>query len=139
MTAVQHWNPYIFELMTYLFDDFFIAVMGDAGKLYVSGDIIPVYREILPLATIITPNHFEVERVDVLAPTFGQTTETLLQGAHKRPDTLRGIFTGSPTCASSGIQGSACCHFFYPPQWDLRHISSLLVASKAGGKEPLYG
>jgi pyridoxine kinase len=37
------------------------AVMGDAGRLYVAADVIPVYREMLPLATIITPNWFEVE------------------------------------------------------------------------------
>lgn len=37
------------------------AVMGDAGRLYVAADVIPVYREMLPLATIITPNWFEAE------------------------------------------------------------------------------
>ncbi|ORY32844.1 bud site selection-related protein [Naematelia encephala] len=36
-------------------------VMGDGGKLYVAEDVIPVYRSMLSLATIITPNHFEVE------------------------------------------------------------------------------
>jgi len=35
--------------------------MGDAGRLYVAPDVIPVYRRMLPLATIITPNWFEVE------------------------------------------------------------------------------
>jgi len=35
--------------------------MGDAGQLYVTPDVIPVYREMLPLATIIAPNWFEVE------------------------------------------------------------------------------
>jgi len=35
--------------------------MGDAGHLYVAPDVIPVYRKMLPLATIITPNWFEVE------------------------------------------------------------------------------
>ncbi len=39
------------------------AVMGDAGRLYVAPDVIPVYRTMLPLATIITPNWFEVEYV----------------------------------------------------------------------------
>jgi len=39
------------------------AVMGDAGRLYVSPDVVPVYRQMLPLATIITPNWFEVECV----------------------------------------------------------------------------
>ncbi|KAF8595137.1 Ribokinase-like protein [Ceratobasidium sp. AG-I] len=37
-------------------------VMGDDGKLYVAEDVLPIYRDrLLPLATIITPNWFEVE------------------------------------------------------------------------------
>ena len=43
--------------------------MGDAGHLYVAPDVIPVYRMMLPLATIITPNWFEVECVSLL-PSF---------------------------------------------------------------------
>lgn len=43
--------------LIYLLD----TVLGDAGKLYVAADVIPVYRKMLPLATIITPNWFEVE------------------------------------------------------------------------------
>ncbi|KAF8634617.1 hypothetical protein AX15_000822 [Amanita polypyramis BW_CC] len=43
--------------LVYLLD----PVMGDAGSLYVAPDVIPVYRSMLPLATIITPNWFEVE------------------------------------------------------------------------------
>ncbi|KAF5338054.1 hypothetical protein D9758_014259 [Tetrapyrgos nigripes] len=36
-------------------------VMGDSGRLYVAPDVIPVYRRLLPLSTIISPNWFEVE------------------------------------------------------------------------------
>ncbi|KAF8972731.1 bud site selection protein 16 [Flammula alnicola] len=43
--------------LVYLLD----PVMGDAGRLYVAPNVIPVYREMLPLATIITPNWYEVE------------------------------------------------------------------------------
>jgi len=46
-------NPHLI----YLLD----PVMGDAGSLYVASDVIPVYRSMLPLASIITPNWFEVE------------------------------------------------------------------------------
>ncbi|KAJ8974423.1 hypothetical protein NQ317_002451 [Molorchus minor] len=36
--------------------------MGDNGKLYVNEGLVPIYRqEIIPLATIITPNLFEAE------------------------------------------------------------------------------
>lgn len=42
----------------------FSAVMGDVGRgLYVSQEVIPVYKSMLRLATIITPNQFEVESV----------------------------------------------------------------------------
>lgn len=38
------------------------AVMGDVGRgLYVSPDVVPVYRRMLRLADIATPNQFEVE------------------------------------------------------------------------------
>ncbi|KIP04909.1 hypothetical protein PHLGIDRAFT_108903 [Phlebiopsis gigantea 11061_1 CR5-6] len=43
--------------LIYLLD----PVLGDSGKLYVSPDVIPIYRAMLPLSTIITPNWFEVE------------------------------------------------------------------------------
>lgn len=39
----------------------FSAVMGDHGILYVAESVIPIYRSLLPLATIITPNQFEAE------------------------------------------------------------------------------
>ena len=37
------------------------AVLGDSGKLYVSSEVVPIYRSLLPQATIITPNWFDVE------------------------------------------------------------------------------
>jgi pyridoxine kinase len=38
--------------------------MGDVGKgLYVSEDVVPVYKDMLRLSTIITPNQFETESV----------------------------------------------------------------------------
>jgi len=36
--------------------------MGDDGRMYVSDDVVPIYRDILlPLATIITPNWYETQ------------------------------------------------------------------------------
>ncbi|KZV72189.1 Ribokinase-like protein [Peniophora sp. CONT] len=43
--------------LLYLLD----PVIGDAGRLYVAADVIPVYRSMLPRASIITPNWFEAE------------------------------------------------------------------------------
>ncbi|KAN0126057.1 Ribokinase-like protein [Lactarius tabidus] len=45
--------------IVYLLD----PVIGDAGRLYVSPDVIPIYRSLLPQATIITPNWFEAEMI----------------------------------------------------------------------------
>ncbi|KAH8924923.1 Bud site selection protein 16, partial [Atractiella rhizophila] len=36
-------------------------VMGDDGRIYVSPEVIPIYKSLLPLATITTPNYFEAE------------------------------------------------------------------------------
>jgi pyridoxine kinase len=36
--------------------------MGDAGVLYVSKEVMPIYRDVLfPIADVITPNQFEAE------------------------------------------------------------------------------
>ncbi|PIL30403.1 hypothetical protein GSI_07589 [Ganoderma sinense ZZ0214-1] len=43
--------------LIYLLD----PVLGDSGRLYVSPEVVPIYRNALRLATIITPNWFEVE------------------------------------------------------------------------------
>ncbi|XP_014238929.1 pyridoxal kinase [Trichogramma pretiosum] len=44
--------------LTYVCD----PVMGDNGKMYVPEELIEIYKkEIVPLADILTPNHFEVE------------------------------------------------------------------------------
>ncbi|KAI9453399.1 Ribokinase-like protein [Lactarius psammicola] len=55
VTKLLRDNPQII----YLLD----PVMGDAGRLYVSPDVIPIYRSLLPKATIITPNWFEAETI----------------------------------------------------------------------------
>jgi len=36
-------------------------VMGDNGAFYVPESCLPVYRDIIPLATVITPNQFELQ------------------------------------------------------------------------------
>lgn len=36
-------------------------VMGDHGKLYVSQDVVPAYKSLLPNADLILPNQFEAE------------------------------------------------------------------------------
>ena len=36
-------------------------VMGDQGRLYVSEEVVPVYRNLLREADLILPNQFEAE------------------------------------------------------------------------------
>ncbi|KAK5646487.1 hypothetical protein RI129_004951 [Pyrocoelia pectoralis] len=36
-------------------------VMGDNGKMYVRSELLPIYKELVAIADIITPNQFEVE------------------------------------------------------------------------------
>jgi pyridoxine kinase len=39
-------------------------VLGDAGKFYAPPELVPLYRDrVIPLADIVTPNHFEVEQL----------------------------------------------------------------------------
>ena len=35
--------------------------MGDQGRLYVSEDVVPAYKQIIRDADLILPNQFEVE------------------------------------------------------------------------------
>ena len=38
--------------------------MGDDGKLYLPAEMVPLYRSnVVPLATVITPNQFEAEQL----------------------------------------------------------------------------
>ncbi|XP_064473324.1 pyridoxal kinase-like [Ornithodoros turicata] len=58
VTELKQNNP---NLM-YLCD----PVMGDDGRLYVPASLVPIYRDqLLPLADVITPNHFELEQLSV--------------------------------------------------------------------------
>ena len=44
-------------------------VLGDHGKLYVPAELVAVYvAEVLPAATVLTPNQFEAETLTGLGP-----------------------------------------------------------------------
>ncbi|KIR80909.1 pyridoxal kinase [Cryptococcus gattii E566] len=65
--------------LIYLLD----PVMGDIGTgLYVSRDVVPIYREMLNMATIITPNQFEVELLSGIAITSLETLQKALKKLH---------------------------------------------------------
>ncbi|KAJ3970185.1 Ribokinase-like protein [Lentinula raphanica] len=65
--------------LIYLLD----PVMGDAGRLYVAPDVVPVYRRLLPFSTIITPNWFEVETLTEIPLTDMPSLRRALSRLHK--------------------------------------------------------
>ena len=50
-------------------------VLGDHGKLYVPEALVDIYRkEVMPLATLLTPNQFECEYVPRVASVCQHST-----------------------------------------------------------------
>ncbi|KAK1231447.1 putative pyridoxal kinase [Marasmius sp. AFHP31] len=66
------------ENLIYLLD----PVMGDSGRLYVASDVIPVYRSMLSMSTIITPNWFEVETLTEIPLTSIDALQQALTKLH---------------------------------------------------------
>ncbi|KAF3904569.1 hypothetical protein ABW21_db0202591 [Orbilia brochopaga] len=63
-------------------------VMGDSGKLYVSEKVVPVYKSLLPLADLITPNQYEVEwltNIKLTSPADVYAALTELHNTFKTP------------------------------------------------------
>lgn len=88
---LREWN----KDFTYVCD----PVMGDDGRLYVPQDVVDTFRtDILPLASILTPNQFEAE---VLT---GRTIRTPQEG-FDACDAL--IARGPHTVVRSGEGGAA--------------------------------
>ncbi|KAI9016330.1 Ribokinase-like protein [Phycomyces nitens] len=61
-------------------------VMGDGGRLYVAPEIVPLYRDILRTADIVTPNQFEAE-------TLAETTINSLESASEAAKALHALGT----------------------------------------------
>lgn len=57
-------------------------VMGDAGKLYVAEDVVPIYRSLLSSASIITPNYYEVEVLTGVPLTDAESLRAALRILH---------------------------------------------------------
>lgn len=58
-------------------------VMGDQGRLYVSEDVVPVYRNLLRDADLILPNQFEAEVLSEVKITSLSTLQDALANLHK--------------------------------------------------------
>ncbi|WVQ80248.1 pyridoxal kinase [Cryptococcus sp. DSM 104549] len=72
-------------------------VMGDMGTgLYVSKDVVPIYKEMLDLATVITPNQFEVELLSGINITSLPTLHSALLQLHKSSSLSHIAFSSIP-------------------------------------------
>ncbi|KAH1024609.1 hypothetical protein HUJ05_004069 [Dendroctonus ponderosae] len=77
--------------------------MGDNGKLYVPKELIPIYQQfILPIATILTPNLFEIELLTDIKITREEDIWEAIAALHSAPVKLKlqipklpASFTGS--------------------------------------------
>ncbi|KAB5591580.1 Pyridoxal kinase [Ceratobasidium theobromae] len=59
-------------------------VMGDDGKMYVANNVLPIYRDqLLSLATVITPNWFEVELLTGIQLTSRDSIRSALRSLHE--------------------------------------------------------
>ncbi|SAM09329.1 hypothetical protein [Absidia glauca] len=57
-------------------------VMGDGGHLYVAPEIVPLYRDVLSVADVITPNQFEAEVLSDMKITSLQTAKNAIKQIH---------------------------------------------------------
>ncbi|KAI8339332.1 Ribokinase-like protein [Chlamydoabsidia padenii] len=57
-------------------------VMGDGGHLYVAPEIVPLYRDVLSVADVITPNQFEAEVLSDMKITSLHTAKVALKQIH---------------------------------------------------------
>jgi pyridoxine kinase len=74
-------------------------VLGDDGRLYVSESLIPIYRtKILPLATVLTPNFFELS---LLAEVSIETETDAFRACDKLHKSC-----GIPTIVCTGISSA---------------------------------
>jgi len=59
-------------------------VLGDHGRFYVPVELVDVYRdEVIPLATVITPNQFEIEKLTGMSISDEQTAWMACDSLHK--------------------------------------------------------
>ncbi|GJJ11422.1 hypothetical protein Clacol_005655 [Clathrus columnatus] len=112
-----------FPNLIYLLD----PVMGDEGEMYVSEDVIPIYRELLPLSTIITPNYFEVEVLTKISLDSLSSLREALRILHEEYKVPNVVISSIPL---SGALLSARPHWFQ----DMQQRNFLLCIASAASK-----
>jgi hypothetical protein len=82
-------------------------VLGDNGRLYVPPELVPVYRsEVLPLASMLTPNQFEAELLSGVAVTDVPSALAAIDALHARGVASVVMTSSSVSLARSSSSGS---------------------------------
>jgi pyridoxine kinase len=119
--------------IVYLLD----PVMGDANRLYVSRDVIPLYRSLLPKASIITPNWFEVETLTDTKIEDGASLHKALMILHETYSVPNVVISSIPL--EQWLRDLTPPHIRFPVSDDeqsLLCLASVRVAN--GGSTPGY-
>jgi len=104
-------------------------VIGDAGKLYVSSDVIPIYRNMLSLATIITPNYFEAELLTNVQINSLESLRTVLRTFHHEYKIPHVVISSIPL---SGTFLKSLPDWLYPQKEDNSMEPLLCICSSMG-------
>lgn len=86
---LRHINPDL----VYILD----PVMGDDGKIYVSPEVVPIYKSLLPRADCATPNHFEAELLTDIKITSLSELRKALDVFHDRYEMENIIISSIPS------------------------------------------
>ncbi|KAI0737352.1 Ribokinase-like protein [Daedaleopsis nitida] len=117
--------------LIYLLD----PVLGDSGRLYVSPEVVPIYREALPLATIITPNWFEVE---VLTDTKIIDAAALRQAMRILHDTYKVPNVVISSIPLKGWLQDCLPSSLRPAGSDTDHLACIASSSTTGGSKAVH-
>ena len=81
--------------------------MGDNGKLYVSQDLVPAYKDLVTsLATVITPNQFEAELLTGIKIDSKASALAACQILHDRG--IATVVRGIPSVAALACKDIVC-------------------------------
>jgi pyridoxine kinase len=84
--------------------------MGDQGRLYVSEDVVPMYRELVTHADLILPNQFEAETLSGLPITDLQSLKSAVETLHREfsvPHVVVTSLSFEPEANTIAVAGSS--------------------------------
>lgn len=74
--------------------------MGDQGRLYVSADVVPLYKELITHADLILPNQFEAETLSGVAISDLESLKKAVERLHSSPSNVPHVVVTSLTLGS---------------------------------------